>query len=86
MQESSVIAKQHTQRGGRTLLLTSVPKRVFITYTGAVLLGLCFSLASYLILFLTPDQTQGPPQYVCASFGQDGFQSKVLWEGYQDLL
>ena len=43
------------------------------------LLGLCFLLANYLVLFLTPDWTQDPPPYACASFGQDGFQSKVFW-------
>ena len=46
-----------------------------------VLLGLCFPLANYLVLFLTPDQTPDPPQYVCTSFGKDGFQSKGFWDG-----
>ena len=31
-----------------------------------VLPGLCFLLANYLVLFLTPDWTQDPPQYACA--------------------
>lgn len=41
-----------------------------------VLLGLCLPLANYLVLILTLDWTQDPPQYVCTSFGKDRFQSK----------
>ena len=48
-------------------------------------MDLCFPLASYLVLSFTPDQTQGPPQSACASFGQDGFQCKAQWEAYLDL-
>ena len=55
------------------------------TYIGQFF-HLCFPLASYPVSFLTADWTQGPPQYVCTSFGQDELESKVLWGGYQDLL
>ena len=46
----------------------------------------CFPLANYLVLFLTPAGTQDRPQCVCTSYGQDGFQSKALWEGFLDSL
>ena len=39
-------------------------------------LGLCFPLANFLVMFRTPDQTQGPPLCVCTSFHQDAFQTK----------
>ena len=45
------------------------------------LLGLCFPLAIFLVLILTPDWTQEPLQYACTSFGKDGFQSRVLGPG-----
>ena len=46
----------------------------------AFLPALCFPLPNYLAYFLLPDQTQGSLQYACASFGQEGFQNRGLWE------
>lgn len=55
--------------------MRKVPERGFKSLIWDRSLGLCFPLASHLVLFLTPDRTRGPPQ----SVGQGGFQS----EGYR---
>ena len=43
-----------------------------------VFLSLCLSLANYLVLPFTCDQTQGPPLICVHVFGQDGFQTQAL--------
>ena len=57
---------------------------------GAVL-NLCLPLASYLVLFLTPDQSQGLPQEACTSFSPKLVSRANVYgtygaKGYQDLL
>ena len=43
-----------------------------------VLLGLCCSVANYLVLSFTPDQTQGPPLICLSIFGQDGIPKQSM--------
>ena len=51
----------------------------------AITLGLSFPLASYLALFLTLIEPRAPLS-VCASFSQDGFQHRGLWEDGEHQL
>ena len=50
-----------------------------------VLPGLCFPLANYLVLFLTPPDPGPSSVFAQAFVGKGRFQSRVL-EQYQDLL
>ena len=52
----------------------------------AVLPGLCLPLTNYLTSFPTSDLPEDPPQYAWATFCQDGFQCRRLWEVWQHLL
>ena len=92
-QKSSVCLRQKQSsnthpKAGACLPLNEEDDREVIETTSP---GLCFLvfvvlLANHRVLFLTPDRTQGHPQHACASFGQEGFQSKAWWEAYPDLL
>ena len=55
-------------------------KRPLTHLHSAVLRGLCLLLASYLLSFSSPDLSWDFPQHVCATFFQDGFQPRGLWD------
>ena len=74
----------HTQRErvwASSLMRRNLVKRRLNHLYRAGLPGLCLPLANYLVSFSTPALPLDTPQQACATFFQDGFQPRGLWDG-----
>ena len=66
--------------------MRSTPESWFKPLIGGSSSGSLFSFGQLSYFLFHTGPVQGPCRYACISFGQDVFQSKGLWNSYQDLL